>query len=148
MKLVIVESPTKARTLKRYLGTGYTIEASMGHLRDLPLSKMGVDVDHQFEPVYEVSKGRSKVISKLKKDAKAAEKIYLATDPDREGEAISWHVKFLMQENGKRKKPAVPDSAFARVTFHEITKTAIEAALKVPGGINMALVDAQQARRV
>ncbi len=148
MKLVIVESPTKAKTLRKFLGGEYIIEASMGHVRDLPKSNLGVDVTKNFEPEYEVSKGKSQVISKLKKDAETAEKIFLATDPDREGEAISWHIKYLLQQNGRKRSPKVADDKFSRVTFHEITKSAIEAAVSAPGELNMAMVDAQQARRV
>jgi DNA topoisomerase-1 len=148
MHLVIVESPTKARTLKRFLGNDYVIEASMGHIRDLPKSSLGVDVSKGFEPDYEISKGKSQVISGLKKAATKAETIYLATDPDREGEAISWHVKYLLQQNGKKKTPKISETSFKRVTFHEITKQAIEEALQHPGELNMALVDAQQSRRV
>jgi len=148
MKLVIVESPTKAKTLRKFLGTDYIIEASMGHVRDLPKSTLGVDVSNHFEPEYEVSKGKSQVITTLKKNAETAEKIYLATDPDREGEAISWHIKYLLQQNGRKRSPKVADDKFSRVTFHEITKSAIEAAVNAPGELNMAMVDAQQARRV
>jgi DNA topoisomerase I len=148
MRLVIVESPTKARTLKRFLGSEYTIEASMGHIRDLPKSTMGVDVNKGFEPDYEVSKGKSQVISSLKKAAASAEAVILATDPDREGEAISWHIKNLLQQNGKKKTPKIAEDKFKRVTFHEITKDAINEALTHPGELNMALVDAQQSRRV
>jgi 5S rRNA maturation endonuclease (ribonuclease M5) len=139
MRLVIVESPTKARTLKRFLGSEYTIEASMGHIRDLPKSTMGVDVNKGFEPDYEVSKGKSQVISSLKKAAASAEAVILATDPDREGEAISWHIKNLLQQNGKKKTPKIAEDKFKRVTFHEITKDAIDEALTHPGELNMAL---------
>lgn len=145
MDLVIVESPTKAKTLSRYLGKAYDIQASMGHVRDLPKSKLGVDTEHKFEPVYEVSAGKTKVITLLKKAAKEAKVIYLATDPDREGEAIAYHLRELICSNSKLKSQ---NSKFRRVTFHEITKPAIEAALAKPGELNMALVDAQQARRV
>jgi DNA topoisomerase I len=148
MKLVIVESPTKAKTLRRFLGDEYVIEASMGHVRDLPKSNLGVDIKKNFEPTYEISKGKSAVISTLKKAAVKAEQILLATDPDREGEAISWHIKDILQANGRKKTPKIADAKFARVTFHEITKSAIEAAVNVPGMVNAALVDAQQARRV
>ncbi|OGV95578.1 DNA topoisomerase I [Microgenomates group bacterium RBG_16_45_19] len=140
MKLVIVESPTKAKTLGRYLGDRFTIKASMGHLIDLPKSQLGVDVKHQFKPVYEVGKGKGKILKTLQQVAKKAELVYLATDPDREGEAIAWHIKQQL----KLKRAA----DFKRVTFHEITKEAIEAAIAQPGKINQALVDAQQARRV
>lgn len=145
MKLVIVESPTKAKTLSRFLGSSYKIEASMGHVRDLPSKGggMAIDVEHDFEPQYQVIAGKSKTIANLKKLAKDAETIYLAPDPDREGEAIAYHVQYLLSPKGKGKAPT-----FQRVTFHEITKTAIEEALKHPGQVNMQLVNAQQARRV
>lgn len=149
MKLVIVESPTKAKTLRKFLGNGYVIEASMGHIRDLPKSSLGVDVKKNFEPEYEVSKGKSQTISKLKKDAETAEMIYLATDPDREGEAISWHIRALLESKARSKKQKEElAKRFARVTFHEITKTAIEHAIEHPSELNMNMVDAQQARRV
>lgn len=149
MKLVIVESPTKAKTLRKFLGNGYVIEASMGHVRDLPKSSLGVDVKKNFEPEYEVSKGKSQTISKLKKDAETAEMIYLATDPDREGEAISWHIRALLESKARSKKQKEElAKRFARVTFHEITKTAIEHAIEHPSELNMNMVDAQQARRV
>ena len=139
MDLVIVESPTKAKTLARFLGAAYKIEASMGHVRDLPESGGGlaIDIEHDFEPKYEVLDKKKARVSELKKIAKDAKVIYLATDPDREGEAISYHVQYLL---GKHE--------YRRVTFHEITKTAIEDALKHPGEVNMQLVHAQQARRV
>lgn len=142
MKLVIVESPTKARTLKRYLGAGYTIKASMGHVRDLPKSKMGVDTDGNFDVDYETVRGRGKVITELKKIAKTADEVVLAMDPDREGEAIAWHTRELLTPSrGKAPK-------FTRATFHEITKDAIIHALEHPTKLDMARVDAQQARRV
>lgn len=149
MNLVIVESPTKAKTLRKYLGNDYHVEASMGHLRDLPKSKLGVDVEHDFEPQYEKVPGKSKVITSLKKLAKDADTIYLATDPDREGEAISWHVENLVSEGlrSKKEKEALAKK-FRRSTFHEITKEAIQHAIENPGELNMNLVDAQQARRV
>lgn len=149
MKLVIVESPTKAKTLKRYLGAEFTIEASMGHIRDLPKSKIGIDIANDFTPEYVKSEGKSGVIAKLKKLAKSADRIYLATDPDREGEAISWHIKSLITEGEKSKKGREEiEQKFARATFHEITKEAILSAVENPTTLNMALVDAQQARRV
>lgn len=144
MKLVIVESPTKARKLASFLGNGYQVEASVGHVRDLPRTKLGVDLEHDFEPEYVVSKDKTKVIKRLVELAGKADTIYLATDPDREGEAIAWHVKFLL-ENGKA-KPA--DDKFVRATFHEITKSAVQDALDHPETIRVDLVDAQQARRV
>lgn len=148
MNLVIVESPTKAKTLSKFLGKEYTIESSVGHVRDLPKSKLGVDLDNDFEPVYENVKGKSKVISKLRKLSKQAKSVYLAMDPDREGEAIAWHVSSLLTAVKKSKTKSKKSDKFMRVSFHEITKGAIEAALEKPGEIDGALVDAQQARRV
>jgi DNA topoisomerase I len=142
MNLVIVESPAKARKLSGFLGKDFQVEASVGHIRDLP-KKLGVDVENNFEPTYEVVDGKKKIVTALKKAAKSAEKIYLAMDPDREGEAIAWHVKYLI-ENGKSKK----EQQFLRATFHEITKTAVLKAMEKPGKIALHLVDAQQARRV
>ena len=138
MKLVIVESPTKAKTLTRFLGKGYQVEASMGHLRDLPKSKLGVDVDDNFKPEYVVVKGRQKVISQLRKAAKKSQQVILATDLDREGEAIAYHISYLLG----------PKVKFSRIVFHEITKQAIEHALKNPGDIDQKLVASQQARRI
>lgn len=140
-KLVVVESPTKARKLKGYLGPDYVIEASVGHVRDLPKSQLGIDVDNNFEPVYELVPGKSKVVSLLKKQAANAEKIYLAMDPDREGEAIAWHVKHLLSQKGKNPE-------FVRAVFYQITKDAVLEAINKPGKISVDLVDAQQARRV
>src|SRR6476619_5935585 len=139
-KLVIVESPAKARTIKKYLGRGFRVEASMGHVRDLPKSDLGVDVEGGFEPVYEVSKGKEKVVASLKKSIRAADAVYLATDPDREGEAIAWHIT---QAAGiPRGKPIF------RVEFSEITRNAVQQAIANPRQIDHNLVDAQQARRV
>ncbi len=137
--LVIVESPAKAKTIGKFLGKGYKITASMGHVRDLPKSQIGVDVDNGFEPKYITIRGKGDLISKLKKEAKNAGKIYLATDPDREGEAISWHLANLLNIN---------ETERCRITFNEITKNAIKNAIKAPRQIDMNLVDAQQARRV
>jgi len=141
MDLVIVESPTKAKTLTKFLGSKYKIEASMGHVRDLPEKGGGlaIDVDHDFEPNYQVLTSKKATVANLKKMAKDAQIVYLATDPDREGEAISYHVQYLLADKKKE---------FKRVTFHEITKSAIEEALKHPGVVNMPMVNAQQARRV
>ena len=139
-KLVIVESPSKAKTIQKYLGRGYKVEASMGHVRDLPKSDLGVDVDGNFTPVYEVSKGKEKVISTLKKSIREAESVYLATDPDREGEAIAWHI--LQATSIPRGKPV------HRVVFNEITRNAVQQAIANPRQIDANLVDAQQARRV
>ncbi len=146
MNLVIVESPTKARKLRTYLGTDYHVEASVGHVRDLPKSTLGVDVEHDFEPVYEVNEDKQKVVKNLQKIAHGAKAIYLATDPDREGEAIAWHIKFLLTDKGKGKDKDKHE--FFRATFHEITKAAVLAAIEKPSKINQHLVDAQQARRV
>ncbi|MBU1967436.1 hypothetical protein KKH50_04075 [Patescibacteria group bacterium] len=142
MNLVIVESPAKARKLSGFLGQDFQVEACVGHVRDLP-KQLGVDVENDFEPTYEVVSGKRKIVNILKKAAKTADKIYLAMDPDREGEAIAWHVKYLI-ENGKPKK----SQEFLRATFHEITKSAVLDAIKKPNEINIDLVDAQQARRI
>lgn len=138
MNLVIVESPTKARTISKFLGKDYTIKASMGHIMDLPKSKLGVDVEHDFAPQYEDVAAKKEVVSELKKSAKSADKIILATDPDREGEAIAAHVREVLGTDGN----------FERIVFHEITKDAIEEALKNPREVDKNLVDAQTARRV
>lgn len=142
MNLVIVESPTKARKLKAYLGANYQVEASVGHVRDLPSNELGIDLENSFEPKYVVSDDKKKVIKQLKNLASDAKVIVLAMDPDREGEAIAWHVQYLLSE--KQKNPP----QFLRATFHEITKLAVLEAIDHPGELNMALVDAQQARRV
>ncbi len=139
-KLVIVESPAKAKTIQKYLGTGYRVTASMGHVRDLPKSKIGVDIDHDFAPAYEISEGKEKIIAELRREVKAADVVYLATDPDREGEAIAWHI--LQAINVGKRKPVY------RVTFNQITKDAVKAAIASPREIDVNLVDAQQARRV
>lgn len=143
MKLVIVESPTKAKTIGKFLGNDFTIRASMGHVMDLPKSKLGVDLENNFEPQYEISADKKATIAELKKLAHDADLIVLATDPDREGEAISAHIQELLQ--GVKKSS---DKKFVRIVFHEITKEAIEDALNHPGVVNEALVDAQTARRV
>ena len=137
--LVIVESPAKARTIEKYLGGNYHVVASMGHLRDLPKSTMGVDIDGDFTPQYLPVKERADVIADLKKRAKAAGTVYLATDPDREGEAISWHLKELLN---------LPDDKAKRVTFNEITKKVVTESIQHPREIDQDLVDAQQARRI
>jgi DNA topoisomerase-1 len=141
MDLVIVESPTKARKLKDYLSNKYVIEASVGHVSDLPKKTLGIDLENNYQPVYEVSDGKKKVVATLKRLAKTADKIYLATDPDREGEAIAWHIQNLLT-NSKNKEQ------FFRSTFHEITKEAVNAAIAKPGKLDLNLVDAQQARRI
>ena len=138
-KLVIVESPSKAKTIGKYLGRSYKVVASLGHVRDLPKSRMGVDVENDYQPDYISIRGKGDVIKELRKDAKKAKAVYLASDPDREGEAIAWHVANLLKMDPNEKN---------RVTFHEITKDAVKDAFKEPRTINMDLVDAQQARRV
>ena len=137
--LVIVESPAKVKTIKKFLGTNYEVMASQGHIRDLPKSQMGVDVEHDFEPKYITIRGKGDILAALKKEAKKADKIYLATDPDREGEAISWHLAKALK---------LEDKDIYRITFNEITKNAVKASLKEPRKINMNLVDAQQSRRI
>lgn len=138
-KLVIVESPSKAKTIGKYLGRTYKVVASLGHVRDLPKSRMGVDIENDYQPDYISIRGKGDVIKELRKDAKQAKAVYLASDPDREGEAIAWHVANLLKLDTKDKN---------RVTFNEITKDAVKEAFKEPREINMDLVDAQQARRV
>ncbi|MFA7572346.1 MAG: type I DNA topoisomerase [Lutispora sp.] len=137
--LVIVESPAKVKTIKKFLSSGYKVEATMGHIRDLPKSQLGIDVDNDFEPKYITIRGKGQTLDKLKKEAKGCDKIYLATDPDREGEAISWHLSKILGINPKEN---------CRIEFNEITKSAVQSAIKKPRSINMDLVDAQQARRV
>ena len=137
--LVIVESPAKAKTIEKYLGSGYKVTASMGHLRDLPKSKMGVDIENGFEPQYIPVRDKRELINELKKEAKDAKTVFLATDPDREGEAISWHLKELLELDDKKAK---------RVTFNEITKKVVTESIRNPRKIDQDLVDAQQARRI
>lgn len=138
-RLVIVESPAKAKTIGKYLGKNYIVEASMGHVRDLPKSQLGVDVENNYSPKYITIRGKGDLLDKLRKAAKKSEKIYLATDPDREGEAISWHLARVLNINEAEK---------CRIEFNEITKNAVKNAIKTPRAINLNLVDAQQARRV
>lgn len=137
-KLVIVESPAKARTIARFLGKDYKVEASQGHVRDFPKSQLGVDVDNDFALKYITIHGRGKILTKIRKEAKSAQEIYLATDPDREGEAISWHLAYALGMDVNQPN---------RIEFHEITQKAITDAIKSPRTIEMGLVDAQQARR-
>ena len=137
--LVIVESPSKAKTIGKYLGSSYKVVASVGHVRDLPKSKLGINIENDFEPEYIAIRGKGDLIKELKKEAKAAGKIYLATDPDREGEAISWHLAYLLGIDAEEP---------CRIVFNEITKDAIKNAVKNPRPIDLKLVDAQQARRV
>ena len=138
--LVIVESPSKAKTIEKYLGSSYKVVASIGHIRDLPKSTMGVDIENNYEPKYINIRGKGDVIKGLKKEAKAAKHVYLASDPDREGEAIAWHLSHILDLD--------LDAGENRVVFNEITKDAVKDAFKQPRKINMDLVDAQQARRV
>lgn len=137
--LVIVESPAKVKTIKKFLGSNYEVMASQGHVRDLPKSQMGVDVEHDFEPKYITISGKGEILAALRKEVKKADKVYLATDPDREGEAISWHLSKALK---------LEDKDIYRITFNEITKSAVKAAIKDARKIDMNLVDAQQARRV
>ena len=137
--LVIVESPSKAKTIGKYLGSDYIVKASMGHLRDLPKSKMGVDLEHNFEPQYIPVRGKEDLIKELKKASAEVDTVYLATDPDREGEAISWHLKELL---------GLSDEKARRVTFNEITQRVVRESIANPREIDYDLVDAQQARRI
>ncbi len=137
--LVIVESPAKVKTIKKFLGNNYTVAASNGHVRDLPKSQMGIDVEHDYDPKYITIRGKGDILAGLRKEVKKADKVYLATDPDREGEAISWHLSSALKLDEKKMR---------RITFNEITKNAVKSALKAPRDINMDLVDAQQARRI
>ena len=138
-KLVIVESPAKAKTIRKYLGGGYEVTASMGHIRDLPQSQLGIDVEHGYAPQYINIKGKEKIIKELKSLAKESDEVFLATDPDREGEAISWHLANLL---------GLDTAAENRVTFGEITKKGVTQGMAAPRAIDMDLFNAQQARRV
>ena len=138
-KLIIVESPAKARTISRFLGRGYKVEASQGHVCDLPKSQIGVDTENDFEPKYITIRGRGDILARIRKEAKNASKIYLATDPDRAGEAISWHLANVL---------GIPEDKACRIEFHEVTKKAVQQAVNSPRTIDMGRVDAQQARRV
>lgn len=137
--LVIVESPAKVKTIKKFLGNNYTVAASNGHVRDLPKSQLGIDVEHDYEPKYITIRGKGDILASLRKEVKKADKVYLATDPDREGEAISWHLAAALKLDQKK---------MCRITFNEITKNAVKASLKAPREIDMDLVDAQQVRRI
>jgi DNA topoisomerase-1 len=141
--LVIVESPAKVKTIRKFLGSNYEVAASNGHVRDLPRSQMGIDIDHDYEPKYITIRGKGELLANLRKLVKKADKVYLATDPDREGEAISWHLMTALNLKDKAQENKV-----SRITFNEITKTAVKESLKNPREIDMNLVDAQQARRV
>ena len=138
-KLIIVESPAKANTIKKFLGGRIKVVASMGHVRDLPKSKLGIDIENNFEPEYINIRGKGELIKSLKKDAKNAKKVYLATDPDREGEAIAWHLAHILD---------ISEDEVCRVTFNEITKETVKKSMKTPRTLDMNLIDAQQARRV
>lgn len=138
-KLIIVESPAKANTIKKFLGGNTKVVASMGHIRDLPKSKLAIDTEHDFEPEYINIRGKASLINSLKKDAKNSKQVYLATDPDREGEAIAWHLAYIL---------GIPQDSICRITFNEITKEAVKEAVKKPRKIDLNLTDAQQARRV
>ena len=138
-KLVIVESPSKAKTIKKYLGPGYEVVASMGHVRDLPENRLSVDVKHDFAPKYTIIKGKEKLVDELKAAAEKSDGIYLATDPDREGEAISWHLAYILGLDINEEN---------RVTFNEITKTGVANGMEHPRSIDLDLVNAQQARRI
>ena len=138
-KLVIVESPSKAKTIKKYLGGEYEVIASQGHIIDLPSSKLAVDVDNDFKPEYKTMKGKTNIIKEIKDKAKGKDFVYLATDPDREGEAIAWHLKNVLN---------IKDDEKCRIEFNEITKNAVKKAVEKPRIVNQALVDAQQARRI
>ncbi|MCD6470955.1 DNA topoisomerase I, partial [bacterium] len=137
MKLIIVESPTKAKTISQFLKDDFVIESCNGHIRDLPRGKMGIDIENNFQPQYVIPTKKRKIVNKLKKIAEKAEKIYLATDEDREGEAISWHLSKIL-----------PKKEIKRIAFHEITEEAVKNALKNPREINLNLVNSQQARRI
>ena len=137
--LVIVESPAKEKTIKKFLGSNYEVLASQGHVRDLPKSQMGIDVEHDYEPKYITIRGKGDVLAKLRREVKKAERVFLATDPDREGEAISWHLSRALK---------LDEEKTSRITFNEITKNAVRASLKQAREIDMDLVDAQQTRRM
>ena len=137
--LVIVESPAKVKTIKKFLGSNYTVVASQGHVRDLPKSQLGIDVENDYEPKYITIRGKGEILATLRKEAKKSDKVYLATDPDREGEAIAWHLAYILE---------IPEDEVCRVTFNEITKEAIQKSIKNPRKIDKDLTDAQQARRV
>ncbi|MGN0480528.1 MAG: DNA topoisomerase, partial [Lachnospiraceae bacterium] len=137
--LVIVESPAKVKTIKKFLGTNYEVTASQGHLRDLPKSTLGIDINNDYEPKYITIRGKGDILAGLKKQVKKADKVYLATDPDREGEAISWHLAQALK---------LEEKDINRITFNEITKNAVKESIKNPRKIDMNLVDAQQSRRI
>ena len=137
--LVIVESPAKVKTIKKFLGSNYEVVASQGHVRDLPKSTLGIDTEHDFEPKYITIRGKGDILAHLRREVKKADKVYLATDPDREGEAISWHLAQALK---------IDDKDINRISFNEITKNAVKASIKEPRKLDMNLVDAQQSRRI
>lgn len=137
--LVIVESPAKEKTIKKFLGNSYEVLASQGHVRDLPKSQLGIDVQHDYEPKYITIRGKGDILAKLRREVKKADHVYLATDPDREGEAISWHLSQALKLDMNKA---------SRITFNEITKNAVQEAIKNPRTLDKNLIDAQQARRV
>ena len=137
--LVIVESPAKVKTIKKFLGSSYEVVASNGHVRDFPKSQLGIDVEHDYEPKYITIRGKGDILAALRKSVKKSDKVYLATDPDREGEAIAWHLAKILEDETPK---------ITRVTFNEITKEAIQKSIKSPRKIDKDLTDAQQARRV
>ncbi len=137
--LIVVESPTKVRTIKRYLGDKFNVVATVGHIKDLPQKEMGIDIDKGFKPKYKTIPGKQKVVRSLKKSAADATDIYLAPDPDREGEAIAWHTTEILKQKGRQ---------FHRVLFHELTRNAIQAAIKAPEKLNRPKYEAQQTRRI
>src|SRR5580765_1946127 len=144
--LVVVESPTKVKTLGKYLGRDFTVKASIGQVIDLPKSTLGVEIDNdRFEPIYEVIKGKQKVLDEIKDAAKKVDTVYLAPDPDREGEAIAWHIANTLQGKGKKNKFA---GKIYRVLINEITKKGVESALQSPGELNQLKFESQQARRI
>src|SRR5271168_2234185 len=146
--LVIVESPAKAKTINKYLGKNFVVKASLGHIKDLPKKDLAVDVDNGFRPKYEVIEGKKKLMQELRDAAKGVDSIYLAADPDREGEAICWHLQEELKWKKGDKRSAADSPKFFRVMFNEITKKSIDKAFEKPGQVNINLVDAQQARRV
>jgi DNA topoisomerase-1 len=138
-KLIIVESPTKVRTIKKYMGDRFNVAATVGHIKDLPPKELGVDTKNDFKPVYTTIKGKDKVIRNLKKAAESVDTVYLAPDPDREGEAIAWHAAEVLKKKGR---------TFHRVLFHELTERAIKAAMSSPEPLNLQRFESQQARRI
>ena len=146
-QLTHVESPTKAKAIKKYMGSSFQVKASVGHIKDLPVSKLGVDVENGFTPTYQVIKGKTKIVDEIVTAAKAAKTVYLATDPDREGEAIAWHLAEEISGGGKKKKAGSKKNIY-RILLHEITPKAVKEAVAKPGELDKNLFEAQQARRI